>query len=93
MSKLRVAAGLMMNVETTAFESPKYLPGLQNGQTRTHLGCYCDPQLLGVGVTLVRNWLARFQQALNVANNCVSRHFESFLLVTAKGNKAGKKRN
>jgi hypothetical protein len=32
----------MMEVETAAFQSPKHLPRLQNGQTRTHLGGYCD---------------------------------------------------
>jgi hypothetical protein len=92
-AKLGMTTGLMMNVETGAFESPKYLPGLQDGQTRTHLGRDCDSQLLCVSVALVRNWFAGFQHTLDVANDRVARHFESLFLIATKSNKAWKKRN
>lgn len=67
MTELRVTPRLVMDEETGALESPEYLPGFQDGQCRTHLRCDRDSQLFGVGLALVRNRLAGFLQAFEVA--------------------------
>src|SRR5580658_9062263 len=78
MTQLCVAPGLVVYVETSSQESPQYQPRFEQRKYRTHLGAESDSQFRSMRSLLVRYVFPRLAQTIQVAADCVARHFDGF---------------
>jgi hypothetical protein len=92
-TQLRVASGLVVEVETSSEESSQHQPRLEERKYRAHLGAQSNSQLRSMGSLLVRYCFSRLAQTIQVATNGIARHFDSFFFRASVRDDAGQQRN